>query len=79
MHEKKVKIGKIEVDRDLCISSADCVAIAGATFELDEDGIARVKDPKGNDDETILEAARACPVKAIVIYDEDGNKIYPKD
>lgn len=78
-NEKKPKIGKIEVDRALCISSADCVAIAANTFELDEEGIARVKDAKGNDDETILEAARACPVKAIIIYDEEGKKIWPKD
>lgn len=79
MTKGNTKIGKIEVDRDLCISSADCVAIAGNTFQLDDEGIAVVKDPEGNDDDTILEAARACPVKAIIIYDEDGKKIYPKE
>lgn len=79
MAEEKKKIGKIEVDRKTCISSADCVAIAGGTFELDEEGIARVKNSKGNSDEDILEAARACPVKAIKIFDEDGKQIWPKD
>ena len=77
--EEKKNTRKIEVDRELCISSADCVVIAGETFELDDEGIARVKDPKGDSDEDILEAARACPVKAIKIFDENGEQIWPKD
>lgn len=76
---KKKKIARIVVDRGLCISAGDCVAIAGGTFELDEEGIARVKDAHGNGDEEILEAARGCPVLAIMLYGEDGKRIFPKE
>ena len=74
---KKVKIGKIYVDRDLCIGAASCVAIAPEVFELDGENKAIVRNPKGADDETILLAAQSCPTKAIIIYDEEGNQIYP--
>jgi len=69
---------KIVVDRDLCIGAAPCVAIAGNVFQLDEEGKAIIIDPKGADDETIMLAAEACPVRAIFLYKEDTNKqVYP--
>lgn len=77
MEPKKIKIGKIYVDRNLCIGAASCVAVAPDVFELDEENKAVVKNPKGADDETILLAAESCPTRAIIVYDEDGNQIYP--
>ncbi len=77
MENKKVKIGKVYVDRDLCIGAASCVAVAPGVFELDGENKAVVRDPKGEDDETILLAAQSCPTKAIIVYDEEGNQIYP--
>lgn len=71
------KIGKIVVDRELCIGAASCIALAGATFELDEENKAVVKNPTGNTDEEIHAAAVSCPTNAIFLYDEDGNQIYP--
>jgi ferredoxin len=71
------KIGKIVVDRELCIGAASCIALAGATFELDEENKAVVKNPKGDTDEEIHAAAVSCPTNAIFLYDEDGNQIYP--
>lgn len=71
------KIAKIYVDRDLCIGAASCVAIAPGVFRLDDDNKAFVYDAKGADDETILLAAQSCPTKAILLYDENGNQIYP--
>lgn len=71
------KIAKIEVDREACISVASCVDIAPEVFQLDQEGKAIVKNAKGNPDETILEAAQSCPVNAIILYDEKGNKIWP--
>ncbi len=67
---------RVEVDRDLCIGSGDCVATAPAVFELDDEGKAVVLDPDaaGNDD--IVEAARNCPVTAIFVIGEDGD-VYP--
>ncbi|MDP2812224.1 MAG: ferredoxin [bacterium] len=69
---------KIEVDRELCTSVATCIAVAPNTFELDEEGIAIVKNPKGDTEETILQAAKSCPVNAIIIYDDAGKQIYPE-
>ncbi len=69
---------KIKVDRELCTSVATCVAVAPNTFELDNEGIAIIKDPKGDDKETILQAAKSCPVDAIIVYDDAGKQIYPK-
>jgi len=71
---------KIVVDRNLCIGAAPCVAIAGEVFELDEEGKAIVINPKGADDETILLAAQACPVRAILLYNEEtGKQIFPEE
>lgn len=77
MDEKPLKIGKIYVDRELCIGAASCAAIAPEVFELDGENKAVVKNMSGADAETILLAAKSCPTKAIYVYDEEGNLIYP--
>jgi len=71
------KVAKIEVDRELCIGAASCVAIAPGVFALDKENKAYVVDPKGADNETIINAAKSCPTKAIILYDEKGRQIYP--
>lgn len=75
--KKPLKIGKITVDRDLCIGAAPCVTVAPGVFQMDDENKAYVINPEGADAETILLAAQACPVMAIIIEDEDGNQIYP--
>ena len=75
--EKPLKIGKIVVDRNLCIGAASCIAIAPGVFELDAENKAVVYNDKGADDETILLAAQSCPTQAILIFDDQGNQIYP--
>ncbi len=68
----------VTVDRNLCIGAAPCVAIAGAVFQLDEEGKAIVIDAHGADDETIKLAAEACPTRAIILQDEaTGKQLYP--
>ncbi len=74
---KKIKVGKIVVDRNLCIGAASCIAVAPGVFELDSENKAVVYNDKGTDDETILLAAQSCPTRAILVFDEDGNQIYP--
>jgi len=69
---------RVVVDRNVCISAADCVAIAPDTFELDEEGKAKVKEPMGDDLNTILEAAKACPVACIYVYDDKGKQLWPE-
>ena len=68
---------KIEVARELCTSVASCIAVAPGTFELDDEGIAIIKDIKGDDEKTILQAAQSCPVNAIILYDDNGKQIHP--
>lgn len=67
---------RIEVDRDLCIGSGDCVATEPQVFDLDDEGKAIVLDPDAASTDGIVEAARNCPVTAIFIAGEDGD-IYP--
>ncbi len=67
---------RIEVDRDLCIGSGDCVATAPAVFELDDDGKAIVLDPDGAPVDDVVEAAMNCPVTAIFVAGEQGD-LYP--
>ncbi|MEK7149203.1 MAG: ferredoxin [Patescibacteria group bacterium] len=92
--KKQMKIGKIQVHRDLCIGAASCVAIMPGVFELDpenkavilkNDGTADsgpvsygILRDAGADTEMILLAAKSCPTQAIVLFDEDGNQIFPE-
>lgn len=70
---------KVWVDRKLCIGASTCVAVAGKTFFLDSQNKAIILDTAEKETkETILDAAKSCPVQAIIIEDEKGNSIYPK-
>lgn len=70
---------KVTVDRSLCIGAATCIAVAPKTFLLDSEAKAIILDTAVQEKgETILEAARACPVAAITIEDQTGKKIFPE-
>ena len=71
------KIGKIVVDRDLCIGAASCIAVAAKTYELDGENKAIVIDPNAVDDETLMLSAQSCPTRAIFLFDKDGKQIFP--
>jgi len=93
MAEVTRKIKKIVVNRDLCIGAACCVVSAPSVFELDGENKAVLKQTGGVKnsgpaektvledgaitDEALLAAAQSCPTKAIFLYDEEGNQIYP--
>jgi ferredoxin len=70
-------IGKIVINRDLCIGVASCVAVADKTFKLDTEAKAIVIDPMATDDQTIIAAAQSCPVQAIILIDKTGKQIFP--
>jgi len=72
------KIGKIVVDRDLCIGAASCIAVSGETYNLDNENKAVVLDPNAADDATLLMSAQSCPTKAIWLFDKSGKQIFPK-
>lgn len=71
------RIARIEVDRDLCIGAESCVVVAPDVFEMDSENKAVLKTGYTTDDQTILMSAQSCPVAAILLYDEDGNQLYP--
>lgn len=72
------KISKVEVSKTLCIGSANCVATDPDVFDLGDDGKAYVKDGADlSDVSRIMDAARACPVGAIKVYDENGKNVSP--
>ncbi len=66
----------VEVDRDLCIGSGDCVSTVPDVFQLDDEGKAVVLDPDGASTDDVLEAAENCPVSAIFVVGESGD-LYP--
>jgi ferredoxin len=68
---------KVKVDRSLCIGAGTCTVIAPEVFELDNELKATVKDSHGAEDDKILDAAKSCPVLAIILEDEDGKQIFP--
>jgi len=75
---KDSKIAKVEVDRNLCIGAASCVAVAPDVFELDSENKAVVKNQAGADDDMIILAAQSCPVHAIKVIGKDGKQIAPE-
>lgn len=74
----KKRIHKIEIDRELCIGAASCIAVAPDLYELDEENIAVLKEPIDADDALVLESAESCPTRAIILYDEEGEQIFPQ-
>jgi ferredoxin len=67
----------VSIDQSRCIGAGNCVHIAPTVFQLDEENVAYVLDPTSVDDETLLDAARACPTDAIYLDTEDGEPVYP--
>jgi ferredoxin len=67
---------RVEVDRDLCIGSGDCVASQPEVFQLDDEAKAYVVDPDAAATDDIVEAASNCPVTAIFVIGEEGD-VYP--
>lgn len=88
------EIQTLLVDRDTCIGAASCVAVYPEVFELDDESkaVLKLEDGKNTseetdvkalnvsqvDNESLLVAAQSCPVAAIYLYDEDGNKVFPE-
>ncbi|MDO8626636.1 MAG: ferredoxin [Candidatus Magasanikbacteria bacterium] len=72
------KIRRLVIDRAKCIGAGTCVAVAPGVFQIDKENLAYVVDPDSTDEDTIMLAAQSCPVLAVLLYDQNGNLIYPK-
>lgn len=76
--KRKIRKLTMRIDRDLCIGAATCVAIAPKAWALDDEAKAIILDTSDQEtDDTLLEAAKGCPVMAIFITDESGKQLYP--
>lgn len=75
---RKIRKLKVTIDRNLCIGAATCIALAPKAFALDDEAKAILLDTSGEDsDQMIIDAAKSCPVLAIIIEDETGKKVFP--
>jgi ferredoxin len=68
---------EIKVDEDECIGCGECAETAPNTFEVNDDNVAEVKVAAGDDEDTIVEAAKNCPVEAITVMSADGKQLAP--
>jgi len=70
---------KVWVDRNICIGAATCVAVSPKSFQMDNEAKAVIVRTIDEEElENIIQAAKACPVAAIFIEDDKGNRIFPK-
>jgi ferredoxin len=62
---------KVRADRDVCIQAGNCVMVADAVFDQDDDGIVVVLVDDIPDDEKgkAAEAVKLCPSQALTIVD----------
>lgn len=67
----------VKVDRNLCIGTGDCVEIAANTFALDEESKSTVKAQGADSDEVLMNAAKTCPVSAIILTRDSGQQVFP--
>ena len=58
---------EVEIDRDLCMGSGNCVYEAPGVFDLDDDSVSMVVDPTASPEDRVLTAARKCPTGAITV------------
>jgi ferredoxin len=65
---------EIDIDRDACMGSGNCVYTTPGVFELDDGSIARVVDPEAAPVEAVVAAARQCPTHAITVR-RDGEAL----
>jgi ferredoxin len=70
----------VEVDRSLCIGSAQCVHTAPDGFRLDTARQSHPTGPETDANEKVLAAAENCPVEAIVItLLGSGEPVFPPE
>lgn len=76
--KRKIRTRTMSIDRSLCIGAATCVAIAPKAWVLDDEAKAVILDTADAEtDESLMEAAKGCPVMAIIITDENGKQLFP--
>jgi ferredoxin len=62
---------EVEIDRELCMGSGNCVYEAPGAFDLDDESVAVVVDPAGVPADKVIAAALKCPTHAITVRRDD--------
>jgi ferredoxin len=57
---------KVEIDKDRCIGSGNCVFLLPEVFALDENDKSMVLDARRAPVDRVLEVAGSCPTQAIM-------------
>lgn len=71
---------QVEVDRSVCIGSAQCVHHAPDAFRLDTARQSHPTTRETDATEPVLEAAEGCPVEAITItLLSSGEPVFPPE
>ena len=62
---------KISADRDVCIQAGNCVMVADAIFDQDDDGIVvvLVNEVPPDEEDHAREAVKLCPSQALKVLD----------
>jgi ferredoxin len=62
---------RVEADQDSCITAGNCVMVAGAVFDQDDDGVVVVLTEEVPDGEVehVREAVKLCPASALKLLD----------
>jgi ferredoxin len=68
---------KFRISRAACIGNGRCVDVAPEVFGLDHFNKAIIINPRGADEEKIIDAAHACPVQAVIVETDAGERIFP--
>jgi Ferredoxin len=76
--EREISGQTVRIDRTLCIGSGNCTNIAPEIYVIREDNIVDFKDETPDIEQGRLEeAASLCPVDALIVEDENGERIVP--
>ena len=60
---------RVLVDRERCVGSGTCEALAPELFEVGDDGVVELLGPVPADDAEVRDAVSACPTGALSISD----------
>lgn len=60
---------KAIVNKEACIGCGACAAICDTVFEIDDEGLSKVKkdEVKEDEEQAVRDAADSCPTGAIVV------------
>ena len=63
---------RVEVDDPKCVTSGQCVMVAPAVFDQDEEGVVLLLTdrPAVEDEESVHESAAICPAAAIHVFED---------